>query len=159
MPIAEIDGEMWFYNPPHNAGRLLVQVKGGKKAGAPMVREFKDVLNREKVEMGIFFSRSEPTPEMRREASMLGEVRVGGKNFKRLQLCSLTEWFSGQRPERPVPVELTIPQDKSQPSRYARRVDPRQPQFTFVIEGGQLQPKKGQVINPSVLPDEALKVS
>lgn len=151
-----IDGEMYFYNPPHNAGRLLVQVKGGKKAGAPMVREFKEVMNREKAALGIFFSRSEPTADMRREASTLGEVKVGGKTFRRLQLFHLGAWFAGQRPELPVPIELTIAQDRSQ--RRPRRIDPRQPQFAFVIEG-KTRAEKGQVLNPDMLPDDALKAS
>jgi adenine specific DNA methylase Mod len=155
-----IDGEMWFYNPPLNAGRLLVQVKGGKKIGAPAVREFKDVLNREQAAMGIFFSRAEPTSDMRREAASLGDARVGGKSFRRLQLCSLPAWFAGQRPALPIPVPLTIPKDKSQPSTRVRRADPKQPQFTFVMEGGgtpEIESLDGQIINPSLLPDEALR--
>lgn len=154
-----IDGEMRFYNPPNNAGKLLVQVKGGKRSGAPMVREFKDVMNRERAELGIFFSRSEATPDMKKEAALLGESRIGGKNFKRLQLCSLAEWFSGQRPELPVPIELTIPKDRSHPSKRIRRPDPRQPQFTFLIKGDRVDPKRGQVINPAMLPDDSLKAS
>ena len=159
-PDTGIDGEMWFYNPPHNAGRLLVQVKGGKRAGAPALREFKDVLSREGAQMGVFFSRSEPSPDMRKEAASLGDVRIGGKNFKRVQLCWLSAWFSGHRPELPTPIELTIPSDRSRlGGRRARRPDPRQPQFTFVLEGGQAKPKPGQIINPAMLPDSALRAS
>jgi hypothetical protein len=150
---------MWFYNPPHNAARLLVQVKGGKKAGAAAVREFKEVINREKAMMGVFFCRSEPTSEMRKEASTLSDVRVGGKNFTRLQFCYLSAWFAGQRPDLPVPIELAVAQDRSQISRRVRRMDPRQPQFAFVIEGGQAKLEKGQVLNPAMLPDESLKAS
>ena len=124
-----------------------------------MVREFKDVLNRERAELGIFFCRSDPTAEMKKEAALLDESKIGAKSFKRLQLCSLAEWFAGQRPELPIPIELTIPKDRSHPSKRARRSDPRQPQFTFLIEGGKAEPKRGQVINPAMLPDEALKAS
>jgi site-specific DNA-methyltransferase (adenine-specific) len=159
-PDTGIDGEMWFYHPPHNAGRLLVQVKGGKRVGAPAIREFKDVLSREGAQMGVFFSRLEPTADMKKEAASLGEVRIGGRNFRRVQLCWLSSWFSGHRPELPTPIELTIPTDRSRPSgRRSRRPDPRQPQFTFVLEGSQAKPKPGQIVNPAMLPDATLRAS
>jgi site-specific DNA-methyltransferase (adenine-specific) len=153
-----IDGEMWFYNPPHGAGRLLVQVKGGRRIGAAAVREFITVLDREKAQLGVFFSRTEPTPEMRREATRLDDVRVGGKAFRRLQFCWLSQWFSGIRPDLPVPIAMEVAGDRSAAKR-ARRPDPRQPQFTFVIEGDVTPTKKGQVLNPAMIPEAALKAS
>jgi len=155
-----IDGEMWFFNPPHNAGRLLVQVKGGKKVGIKELREFKDVLNRENAELGVFFSRAAPTPEMRTEAASLGDQHVGGKPVRKLQLISLATWYSGQRPQLPIPVPLTIPKDKSvRAAGQIRRADPKQPSFTFLVEGVQTKPRKNQVVNPSILPDEAISLS
>jgi DNA modification methylase len=155
-----IDGEMRFYDPPQNTGRLLVQVKAGKNINPDMVRAFIRVLDRERAALGIFFCRATPTDEMRKEARMLEGTKVGGKTFTRLQICSLTEWYAGQRPELPVPVELTIPKDRSRPTKHARRPDPRQPQFTFVLKGSIAgDPKRGQVLNPAMLPDDALKAS
>ena len=155
-----IDGEMWFFNPPHNAGRLLVQVKAGRKVGVPEMREFQAVVAREEVELGVFFSRAEPTPDMRREAAALGEARVGGGTFRKMQLVSLATWYSGQRPRLPIPVPLTLPKDKSsQPSgARSRRPDPKQPAFTFVIEGMVARPKRDQLVNPAALPDDAIRV-
>lgn len=152
-----IDGEMWFLSGPSKPGRMLVQVKGGRHTGAPKVREFCHVLEREKAEMGIYFCRSEPTADMRKEAASFGIHRIGSTSFSRLQLVSLPSWFAGQRPHMPVALQLNIPRDKSSPHRKrARRPDPRQPQFTFAVEGG-LEKVKGQMVNPSVLPDEALR--
>jgi site-specific DNA-methyltransferase (adenine-specific) len=149
---------MWFYNPPQGAGRLLVQVKGGRRTGAAAVREFIAVLDREKAELGVFFTRAEPTPEMRREAARLEDVRVGGKTFRRLQFCWINQWFSGIRPDLPVPIAMEVSGDRSAGKR-TRRPDPRQPRFTFLIEGDATPTKKGQVLNPVLLPDAALKAS
>lgn len=113
-----IDGEMRFYNPPQGSGRLLVQVKGGRRVGAPAVREFARVIDREKAQLGIFFSRLEPTAEMRREASLLGNSQIGGRSFRKLQLCWLTAWFSGIRPEMPIPIDMAVTGDRSTRPRY-----------------------------------------
>jgi DNA modification methylase len=158
-PDTGIDGEMWFFNGPGNTGRLLAQVKGGRTTGAPKVREFRAVLEREKAHMGIFFCRTEPTSEMRREAASCGIHRIGSSTYSRLQLFSLSAWFAGQRPNVPVAIELHVPRDKSSPYRRKRlkRPDPKQPQFAFAVEGGISKPRVGQVINPAVLPPEALR--
>ena len=153
-----IDGEMWFLSGPGNAGRLLAQIKGGKNTGAPKVREFRAVLEREKAQMGIFFSRTEPTADMRKEAASFGIHRIGSTTLPRLQLVSLPSWFAGQRPQMPMPLQLNVPKDKSSPQRKrAKRPDPKQPQFTFAVEGTLPKLPKGQVVNPSMLPDEALR--
>jgi len=153
------DGEMLFFNPPHNSGRMLVQVKGGRRVGISELREFKDVMAREEAELGVFFSRAEPTSDMRREAIGFGRTQIGGKNFQRLQLVHLSSWYAGQRPEMPIPIPLAVPKDKSlRPKVRGRRPDPKQPSFTFVVEGTLVGAKKNQVINPSALPDEAIRM-
>jgi len=153
-----IDGEMWFLSGPGNAGRLLAQVKGGKNVGAPKVREFRAVLEREKAQMGVFFTRGEPTADMRKEAASFGIHRIGSTSLPRLQLVSLSSWFAGQRPQLPIPLQLNVPKDKSSPHRKrAKRPDPKQPQFTFAVEGTLSKLPRGQVVNPSILPDDALR--
>ena len=153
-----IDGEMWFFGGPGGSGRLLAQVKGGRNVGVAKVREFRAVLEREKAQMGVFFSRSAPTAEMEKEAASFGIYRIGSSSFSRLQLISLPEWFAGQRPRLPIPIELKIPKDKSSPYRKrAKRPDPRQPQFAFSMEGGIAKFNKGQVVNPTILPDDAIR--
>jgi site-specific DNA-methyltransferase (adenine-specific) len=141
-----IDGEMWFMSGPgKSAGRLLVQVKGGKRVGSPDVREFARVLDREKADLGIFFCRNAPTPDMRREAASLHTFNIGPLTLPRLQVFTLDEWFAGQRPKMPMAVPLIVPKDKGASKRGGRmkRPDPRQPQFAFSIEGGIAKPRKG----------------
>lgn len=156
-----IDGEMWFFDGPGApAGRLLVQVKGGQRAGAPDVKEFCHVLTREKAQMGIFFCRNEPSADMRREALGLGIRRMGATKVPVLQLFTLPAWFVGQRPFLPMPLQLTIPKDKSaRGQKRARRPDPRQPQLLLPVEGTTTPAKvrDGAVLNPDALPDEAIR--
>jgi hypothetical protein len=96
---------------------------------------------------------------MRREAASAHTFNIGTKTIPRLQVFTLDEWFAGQRPKMPTPVQLTVPKDKaaSRKGKRAKRPDPKQPQFAFTIEGGIAKPQKGQVINPSALPDEAFR--
>ncbi|MGH6926042.1 MAG: DNA methyltransferase, partial [Propylenella sp.] len=64
-----IDGEMRFYGGPDRIGKLLVQVKGGRRSTPAQVREFRAVMDSNKADMGIFFCLGETTVEMRREAA------------------------------------------------------------------------------------------
>jgi DNA modification methylase len=152
-----IDGEMWFYNGPgREAGRLLVQVKGGKKT-VDQVRAFKTVLDDERAELGIFFGRGPATPEMTRIAASAGRHRIGSREIDRFQIFPLEAWFKGQRPDLPTPVAVTIPKDKlAAREKRVRRPDPSQPEFYFGIEGKK-ELVKGQIVNPDVLPDDAFR--
>ena len=153
-----IDGEMWFFNGPgREAGRLIVQVKGGKKT-VDQVRAFKEVLKDQEAELGVFFCRGSATPEMVRIASAAGFHRIGRREIPRLQIFSLEEWYSGRRPELPAPIELTIPKDKlALREKKVRRPDPAQPEFYFGIEGTEREVPEGQVLNPDILPDDAFR--
>lgn len=151
-----IDGEMWFYAGPDKQGRLLTQVKGGRRIGVKDIREFKDVLNTEKAQMGIFFCRARPTADMHSAAGDAGVFRIGSTTFPRLQLFTLAQWFAGQRPPMPIPIAVEMPQDKSR-QRRVRRPDPAQPQFMFVMEGDLSGPREGRVLSPIALPSGALR--
>lgn len=156
-----IDGEMWFFNGPgREAGRLLVQVKGGKKT-LDHVRAFKEVLGQQKADIGIFFGRGPATPEMTRLAASAGFHRIGDRQFGRLQIVSLEAWFKGHRPILPAPLAVTLPKDKQAlRERRVRRPDPAQPEFYFGIKGGgpvETELADGQYLNPDVLPDQAFR--
>lgn len=154
----EIDGEMWFYNGPgREAGRLLVQVKGGKKT-VDQIRAFKAVLDDNEADLGIFFCRGPATSEMERIAASQGFHRIGQRQIPRFQIFPLEAWFKGQRPELPAPIAITIPKDKSaQAAKRVRRPDPSQPEFYFGFEGKAKEASGGQVINPDVLPDDVFR--
>lgn len=154
-----IDGEMRFYGGPNRIGRLLVQVKGGRKVTPAQVREFRTVLKDNKADMGIFFCRAEPTPDMERDAAGEGFYRLGSLSVRKLQIVTLAEWFSNQRPTMPTPLEFRIQGDRMTPrSRISQRPDPQQPEFAFVVRGGLAPVKpKGQVINPRYIPDDIVR--
>lgn len=152
-----IDGEMWFYGGPGGAGRLLVQVKGGRKVGVPSLREFKSVIDSQKVQLGLFFSRADTTSEMRTLASSMGYFKIGSTKYPRLQLFTLAQWFAGQRPHLPPAIAVDVPQDKSRPKGRRRRPDPTQPEFLLPISTGAVAPKPGQVLNPALLPRDKLR--
>jgi site-specific DNA-methyltransferase (adenine-specific) len=151
-----IDGEMWFYAGPTAPGRLLVQVKGGRKIGVGAVREFKTVLKDNDAQMGVFFCRSDTTQEMRTAAAELGKFKIGSVTYNRLQLITLSDWVAGRRPPLPVPIPINIPQDKSKPRKLDRR-DKTQTELLFSFDG--LSPREGQIFNPTVLPRGALKLT
>jgi site-specific DNA-methyltransferase (adenine-specific) len=154
-----IDGEMRFYGGPARIGRLLVQVKGGLRASPAQVREFRTVMDDNKADMGIFFCRGEPTAEMKRNAAAAGNYRLGHSTIPRLQIVTLDEWFAGRRPQLPTPLEFIAQGDRSRQKRPSRRHDPKQPEFTFVVEGGLSKPPKGRVVNPRYIPDGMLRDS
>lgn len=151
-----IDGEMWFFAGPGSPGRLLVQVKAGRKTTVAPVREFRRVLDREQAQMGVFVTRSNPTAEMRQEAADAGVFRIGSATYQRLTLVSMEAWFAGQRPRLPTPIPLQIPQDRTK-AKAPKRADPRQPHFAFVFHGDPVSVPEGQVLNPALLPAESLK--
>jgi site-specific DNA-methyltransferase (adenine-specific) len=153
-----IGGEMRFYGGPNRVGRLLVQVKGGRRHGPTQIREFRTVLSDNKADMGIFFCRSEPTAEMDREAIEAGFYRLGSSPVPRLQIVTLAAWFAGQHPRMPVPLEFRVPGDRMTPRQHGvRRPDPTQPEFTFVVQGGVTPSPKGQVLNPQYIPDGLIR--
>lgn len=153
-----IDGEMWFFAGPGAPGRLLVQVKGGKKTSVGAVREFRRVVEREKATMGVFVTRGPPTPEMRQEASEAGVFHIGSATYSKIALVWMEAWFSGQRPRLPTPIPVRIPQDRTGP-KPSKRPDAKQGEFKFVFDGGELEPQEGQLLNPALLPDEVLKTA
>lgn len=153
-----IDGEMRFFGGPDRIGRLLVQVKGGRRIGPAQIREFRTVLNDAKADMGIFFSRAEPSGEMKREASAAGFCRLGHQSVPKLQIVSLADWFAGKHPSMPVPLEFRVQGDRMTPRpKRARRPDPLQPEFPLIMRGGLPQKEAGQLLNPRFVPEELIR--
>lgn len=72
-----IDGYIYFTKTDGGTGRsstetAIISVKAGQRVGVAMVRDLKDVMEREKADIGIFICVIVPTREMEKEAAAAG---------------------------------------------------------------------------------------
>lgn len=96
-----IDGYLNFRDGDGEPQHAIVSVKGGETVSAPMIRDLKGTIEREKAAIGIFLCLGEPTREMVKEASAHGFYETGGKKFPRIQMLTAEELFAGKRPQVP----------------------------------------------------------
>lgn len=68
---------------------------------APMIRDLKGTVEREKAAIGLLLCLAEPTREMTREAASSGLYETGGKKFPRIQILTVEELFADKRPQVP----------------------------------------------------------
>lgn len=98
-----IDGYLYFTGHDRKTEAAIISVKAGRNIGVAMVRDLKGVIEREKSPMGIFICAVNPTREMEREAAAAGVYEAAdGRNYPRLQIFTLAEYFQGLRPKVPL---------------------------------------------------------
>jgi site-specific DNA-methyltransferase (adenine-specific) len=119
-----IDGVIVFTdnNGAGKPKRALVQVKSGSvKVGD--IRQFKDVIAREKAEIGIFITLQPPTAPMRQEALKAGyyHSKHWNKDYPRLQILTIEELLNGAEPLLP-PSNITFRQDRPAPINGDQRL-------------------------------------
>jgi site-specific DNA-methyltransferase (adenine-specific) len=79
--------------------KIILQVKGGHVT-VSQVRDLKGVLEREKVEMGVFLTLKRPTRQMREEAAAAGsfiDPQFPEHRFPRLQILTMEDIFIGKK--------------------------------------------------------------
>ncbi len=79
--------------------KIILQVKGGHVT-VSQIRDLKGVLDREKVEIGVFLSLKRPTRQMRDEAAAadpLIDPQFPQHRFPRLQILTIEDIFNGQK--------------------------------------------------------------
>jgi len=79
--------------------KIIFQVKGGK-VGVSQVRDLKGVLEREKVEIGVFLTMHKPTRQMQKEADEAEpfiDPQFPNLRFPRLQLITIEDIFAGKK--------------------------------------------------------------
>lgn len=87
-------------------GKILASVKGGKRLGVSMIRDFRGVLEREGVDLGIFICLHGPTRGMITEAASAGRYRdLDSHDFPRMQIYTITDFFDGKHPELPATID------------------------------------------------------
>jgi len=94
-----IDGIKFFRDLDKKEVRtILVSVKGGEHVGPAMVKDLIATIAREKAEVGLFVTLTEPTKAMTTEAVAAGFYESpNGKKFPRLQILTIEDLLSGQR--------------------------------------------------------------
>ena len=99
-----VDGRAMLAEKPENfASRLaLAQVKGGKFSLSGL-RDFIGVTKRDKAALGCFVT-LEPvaTRAARAEVADLGKIRVAGRDFNRMSLWPVSDYFEGRLPVLPM---------------------------------------------------------
>jgi site-specific DNA-methyltransferase (adenine-specific) len=153
-----VDGELFFPNGPGRPwGRLLTSVKGGENIGPGMVRDFRGVLAREKVEMGLFICLYPPTPAMRTEAASARVADTVHGDLPKLQIVSIKEWFEGKIPMLPPLQHLPSAAFGRVMRRQAPTPDSRQRQLQLPIPGGKAEKGMVRHINPIMVGEEGLR--
>ena len=106
-----IDGIGRFYLGRDSQGRkrygkILVSVKGGEQLNPSMVRDFRGVIEREGADLGVFICLHEPTRGMVGEAASGGRYReLEGRDFPRIQIHTIADYFAGRRLDLPPAIE------------------------------------------------------
>ncbi|MCY3746328.1 MAG: DNA methyltransferase [Acidobacteria bacterium] len=98
-----VDGRAMLAEKPEDFdSRLaLAQVKGGKFSLSGL-RDFTGVVKRDQAAVGCFVT-LEPvnTPAARAEVAGLGKIRVGGRDFRRMSLWPVSDYFDRRLPVLP----------------------------------------------------------
>jgi hypothetical protein len=83
--------------------RCIVSVKGGENVSAPMVRDLRGVIEREKADAGLFITLTPPTKPMQEEAAKAGffDSPFGNKRHPRLQIMTVQSLLNGAKPDLP----------------------------------------------------------
>lgn len=83
-----IDGNIYF----GKTHRAIVSVKAGDNVGVAMIRDLRGVIERERAEIGIFLTLTEPKKTMIIEAAAAGQFEMEGfEPVPRLQIVTIEE--------------------------------------------------------------------
>ena len=99
-----VDGRATLANKPDNFhSRLaLAQIKGGH-FNLSTLRDFIGVTNRDRAALGCYVTLDPVgTPSARREVANMGKLRVQGRDYRRMQLWPISDYFEGLLPDMPV---------------------------------------------------------
>ena len=127
-----IDGIIYFHNPPHGVGQVIVSVKAGKNIDPSMIDALAGTVKREDAQLGVFVCLANPTPTMRQRASAQGIERIGREQYLKIQIITAAELLDGRMPQLPRVVESAAFQQSLRPVRPAKVAAP-QPQLSLAL--------------------------
>jgi site-specific DNA-methyltransferase (adenine-specific) len=96
-----VDGVITFRPDAKQAETAIVSVKGGQNVGVHMIRELAHVVKRDRAQVGILITLTEPTGPMKAEAVKEGFYETAFGRHPRLQIITVAELFKGQMPNLP----------------------------------------------------------
>jgi DNA modification methylase len=99
-----IDGNIYFHDDPRGkTKRIILSVKGGANVNVAMVRDLVGTVTREKAELGVLISMTEPTKAMREETASAGFYTspMGGKHPK-VQILTIAQLLEGKSIDYPA---------------------------------------------------------
>ena len=89
-------------------GKILASVKGGKNLGPAMIRDFRGAMEREGAQLGVFICLHKPTKGMIKDAASAGRYReIPGKDFQKIQIFTIKDYFAKRKPELPSTIKET----------------------------------------------------
>ena len=108
-----IDGRMHFAKNGEGGrdyGRAVAQVKSGSVNRGDL-DAFVTALDRDDAQLGVFITLEALGPRhgAHAEAARAGTVRIGDRDYEKIQLWSIEDWFASRRPELPAPIGTQQP--------------------------------------------------
>lgn len=122
-----VDGLIFFQDDKSGAKKIVVSVKGGESVHVGMIRDLKGVREREKAEIGLFVTLTQPSKQMKTEAASAGLYQpplFPGKSYPRIQILTIEGLLNGsERPEYPDMAMgvLTFPKTPEEPKKTAQK--------------------------------------
>lgn len=99
-----VDGNLYFHDDPQGkTKRVILSVKGGGNVNVTMVRDLRGTVEREKAEIGVLITLTEPTGPMEKEAIAAGFYAspMGGKHPK-IQILTIEQLLAGKGIDYPA---------------------------------------------------------
>ena len=101
-----IDGYYYFRNAG-NIEKGIIQVKSGH-IGVSQIRDLRGVMLRENAPIGIFITLNPPTPQMCKEAALLGQYTDPfGNKYPKLSILTIEDILNHNNIKLPPPVQDT----------------------------------------------------
>jgi DNA modification methylase len=99
-----IDGNLYFHDDSRGTTkRIILSVKAGQNVGVGMVRDLVGTVTRERADIGVLISMSEPTSPMLREAVSAGfYASPMGGSYPRIQILTIAQLLDGKGIEYPA---------------------------------------------------------
>lgn len=96
-----VDGHLYFKPDGRSTEKAIVSVKGGQHLNPGMVRDLLGTVENERAKMGIFVTLEKPTSRMLQAASAAGLYKTEYGAFEKVQILTVEELLSGQKPHMP----------------------------------------------------------